>query len=191
MKKIFSIFIIIFSFSIVNAQNSDIKYTKKYIQKINITSPGIAGETRLNSDNNITLNYNLGIKTKWDFGESGGDSRFYPSSYIFATYYMLVEVRNYFNVKNRITNKKRIEKFSGPYATFKIEYGKGLYKVITDDFRNDGYYPYYFEFGPMIGFQRAIGKIWYWDVNAGVGPSLNDYFFTFTFFSSIKFGFAF
>jgi len=43
----------------------------------------------------------------------------------------------------------------------------------------------------MIGFQRAIGKIWYWDVNAGVGPSLNNDFFTFSFFSSIKFGFAF
>jgi hypothetical protein len=185
MKKEFLIIILLIASVALKAQDIDSVLTKRYIQKINIIAPGIAGELLINYDHNVTFNYNVGVKIKNQFFEK--DYFYYSRSVTYWDYFFIsLEARDYINKNrdNRIQKNKRIDKFSGPYASIKLEIGKSFHTFESKE-------PYYIELGPTIGFQRAIGKIWYWDVNAGVGPALNNDYFAFTFFSSIKFGIAF
>ena len=182
MKKGFLILIIIFSVLDIFAQKSDTLFSIGYIQKVNIISPSFGGEFAISKTRQLTFNYNIGVKVEYQ--KTDNKSKYYNSiNNIFVTSYARLEIRNYMNHWHRI-KERPLDKYSGAYGSFKFESGIALTGLESAE-------PYYIEFGPMIGFQQAIGNIWYWDVSAGVGPNKFLDNFAFTFFSSIKFGFAF
>ncbi|MBI9053516.1 MAG: hypothetical protein JEY96_06840 [Bacteroidales bacterium] len=165
--------------SIVYSQESDSLKNKKYIQKINIIYPGVSGEILLSKQKCYSLNYTVGLAYKFmrkeaDYYFTGGNNSIQFLGFI------SVEFRDYISYKNRKERGYRTDRFSGGYGSFKFEFGRVL------DYKQT-----YIELGPMIGFQRAIGKVWYWDVNAGVGPLYYDDVFTFSLFGGLRFGFSF
>jgi hypothetical protein len=187
MKKIFTILFFLFTLLIAKGQDNNLNFQKKYVQKINILSPGISGEYLLIQKNAITINYNIGVRYKAVYWPGSEYSDHYADDYrLYYLFFMAsIEARNYMNWEHRISKNKRINKFTGAYGSFIIEGGGGIY--IKDKY---GDTPYYIEFGPQIGFQKNFWKIIYWDVNAGIGPLFCKDYFGFTFFSNIKFGIA-
>ena len=193
MRKIFIIlFINVITFQLI-AQNKDTLFTKKYIQKLSFYEPTIAGEYLLNENGSLTINYNIGLKKKYQY--ISGRYSYNMSNESLYYYFLSFELRNYINVQKRIKADRRVDKFSGPYGGFKIEYGNSVkeYTIPYNYFTFDGesFFVRYFECGPLLGYQQAIGNYLYFDVNAGVGPLLNNNFFYFNFFTGLKFGVSF
>lgn len=170
------IFLLIFIISFAKAQSTDSLFVKKYVMRINVFSPGIGGEYNINKGRSIR--FDVGVK-------------FLNYSDLYKSTYFSIDYRDYINTKERNLKDKRIDKFSGPYGGLRIEYIRSLERVSKSYIYDEDHNPFYFEFGPIIGFQRAIGKIWYWDFNAGVGPCFTHDDFLFNFFSSLKFGVTF
>ena len=120
------------------------------IARISLLSPKIVVEFA--PSEYFTLTTGFWLRTSfWStnaYGENVYNPQFSPS--------FTLEPRFYFNLDGRQENGKRTDYYSGWYAglPFNIEFPDLRYSI-----------------GATVGFQRTLGKRWYWNISFGPGIS--------------------
>lgn len=151
MKRIIPALICVLIILPLQAQEAPFRMTPQApstIMRIGLISPKLIAEFA--PSDHFTLTTGFWIRsTFWHSNEDGQvmyDPAFRPS--------FTVEPRYYFNLEDRQAKGKRTDYYSGWYigVPFNIEFPDLRYSI-----------------GGTIGFQRTLGKRWYWNISIGPG----------------------
>ena len=120
------------------------KYTQPGISgRISITGPHLGMELATSQKSSIYAGFWTGINFESEF---------------YFTPEFTVEPRYYFNLDSRAARGKRIDNFSAWFLSFPLT-------MQFPEMR--------FNLGPAIGFQRTLGRMWYFNIR--MGPALSYY----------------
>lgn len=118
------------------------------IFRISLVSPKLIAEFA--PIDHFTLTAGFWMRTSFWYTNSAGQTYYSPT---FSPSFT-VEPRYYFNLEDRQEKGKRTDYYSGWYLgiPFTIEFPDLRYSI-----------------GGTIGFQRTLGKRWYWNISIGPG----------------------
>ena len=125
----------------------------RVIGRFSLISPKVIAE--IAPSESFTLNTGFWIRASFYQKNQEGESVYHPS----VSPSITLEPRYYFNIGEREAKGKRTDYFSGWYIgiPFAIEFPDLRYSL-----------------GTVIGFQRTLGRRWYWNISFGPGISFAD-----------------
>ena len=152
VNKIILVFISLIFFVPIKSQGipESNKKENKYIVRIHALPTGVSVERSLSEDAAMMFDIGAGYLylTYQYYGGRYSDFIIMP--------YVAVEPRLYTNMNSRKEKGKRIDYRSGIYTSLRFQ--AGIVSGIDD---------WYAQLGPLVGFQRTLGKRWYWNIGAG------------------------
>lgn len=172
--KIFFTSLLIISLSTsLKSQSIDdtTNYLKKTIVRLQIIPVGLSIEKRLTKK--ATLLFDFGAEYTYQSIEINGKKN---REFLLIPYFA-IEPRIYTNLKDRKVKGKRIDFHSGAYGAFRV---KGDY-----DYQNN----WSVQFGPLVGFQRTLGRKGYWSISIGCGSTFMEEDIKFGLIGDLKLGF--
>lgn len=154
-KQIFLAIILHFTaISLFSQKHIGAYLVENQVIRINALPPGINIEQRIAKRSTLLFEMGLGFSYQYS-NYYGSDLRLFP--------YLAIEPRVYFNLERRKEKGKRTEYNSGFFYGAKIQGGT----EVNSEYK-------YFEVAPMIGFQKVLGRRWYWCGGFGYGPTFNS-----------------
>lgn len=173
MVKKFSTCVIFVLFYIITFSQTpkDSTINQESIIRLHLISPGICFESIIHINKTILFDFGTG------FSFMRINENEIKDNYFKLIPYFLVEPRIYTNLKERKERGKRTDYFSGSYGAFKLQIGGSL---STEQ--------WYAQLGPLVGFQRTLGKIGYWNIGIGVGSTIIDKDVNFGLIGDLKLG---
>ena len=152
MKRLLPAIISAFIIIQVQAQDTSPK-SPMVIARISLVSPKLIAE--IAPSDYFTLTTGFWLKSSFWTTTEYGERVYHP---VFSPSFT-IEPRYYFNLEDRQAKGKRTDYYSGWYLgiPFNIEF---------PDFR--------YSIGGTIGFQRTLGKRWYWNISIGPGFTYAD-----------------
>lgn len=118
------------------------------IFRLSLLSPRLIAEFA--PSDHFTLITGVWVRTSFWYTNDHGETIYSP----YFSPSVTIEPRYYFNLKDRLAKGKRIDYYSGWYlgVPFNLEFPDLRYSI-----------------GGTIGFQRTLGKRWYWNISFGPG----------------------
>ncbi len=153
-------------------QNDSLVNLEKTIVRLHLLPLGLGVENYLTE--NATLLIDIGAGFSYQVTEINGnwDSEFKLIPYL------AIEPRIYTNLQTRQEKGKRTDYHSGAYGAFRLQ---GGIELENED--------WYVQFGPLLGFQRTLGKKGYWNIGIGCGSTIVEEDIRFGLIGDLKLGF--
>lgn len=145
---------------------------EKTIVRLHLLPLGLSVENHLTK--HTTLLFDIGAGFSYQSTEINGnrdsDFKLIP--------YLAIEPRIYTNLQSRKLIGKRIDYHSGAYGAFRLQGGLELESK-----------EWYVQLGPLVGFQRTLGKNGYWNIGIGGGSTIVEEDIGFGLIGDLKLGF--
>jgi hypothetical protein len=167
-------FILLFLSTSLNAQaqNDSLVNLEKTFFRLHFLPLGLGIENHLTK--NATLLIDIGAGFSYQiietYGNRDSDFKLIP--------FLAIEPRIYTNLQTRQVKGKRTDYRSGAYGAFRLQGGI--------DLENEDWYV---QFGPLVGFQRTLGKKGYWNIGIGCGSTIVEEDVRFGLIGDLKLGF--
>jgi hypothetical protein len=156
LKNKFSILFIlstIFLFNLSLRAQDSTNFKKQTIVRLHFIIPGFGIEQGIKKDMSCVFDLGTGYSSFVNEDENGNKVR---ESYFNP--YFKIEPRYFFDIKKRESLGSRTDFYSGAYAGAIIRLGIPYDKL-----------DFWYSFGPILGFQKTLGKRFYWNISVGLG----------------------